>query len=51
MTTREFAKELKITSRKLRRILRSINRFADGVYTRYKLNKRDMTQIRKALES
>jgi hypothetical protein len=49
MKTKEMASILGITSKELRRILRSYERFADGKYTRYTLTKRDLAQVTKTL--
>ena len=47
MTTREFAKVLKVTPRKLRRVLRTLNN--DDTYTRYTLTPSQQKRIRKVL--
>lgn len=50
LTTKEVAAQFNITGKQLRRILRSFERFSDGVYTRYTLGKRDIEQVAKRLE-
>lgn len=50
MTTKELASTLKISTRALRRILRSFKRYDDKKYTRYRLTKADVAQVSKRLE-
>lgn len=52
MTTKDFAKKLKITPKNLRRILRTvITRYDDGQYTRYKLTETDQKRVMKHLSA
>lgn len=50
-TTKQVASMFRITARKARRILRSIERFNDKKYTRYQLNKRDVASIKSRLQA
>lgn len=38
MTTSQYAQKLRISPRKLRKVLRTLPRYQDGVYTRYLLS-------------
>lgn len=51
LTTKEVASQFNITGKQLRRILRSFERYSDGIYTRYLLSKRDIEQVAKRLEN
>jgi hypothetical protein len=51
MTTREAAKILKTTPKALRRALRDMDKYDDGVYTRYLLGKADLNALGKILNA
>jgi hypothetical protein len=51
MTTREAAKLLKTTPKALRRALRDMDKYDDGVYTRYLLGKADINALTKVLSA
>jgi hypothetical protein len=51
MKPKDIAAALGITARKARRILRSFERWDDKIYTNYKLGKRDLAAVKKALET
>ena len=44
-TTKEMAAELGMTGKQLRRILRSTEKYNDGIYTRYSWTKQDYDKI------
>lgn len=46
MSTRQLAQLLKISTRKLRRVLRTIPRYNDGIYTRYQLSPATQKRVR-----
>ena len=44
-TTKEMANALGMTGKQLRRILRSMDKYNDGIYTRYSWTKQDYDRI------
>lgn len=46
ITTGQLAKQLKTSPRRVRTVLRTIPRFQDKQYTRYRLNRRDVDQVK-----
>lgn len=50
-TTKEMSAALGMTGKQLRRILRSMDTYNDGIYTRYAWSKKDYDKIVKAIKA